>query len=95
MAVIRETQQFKIGSIGVARASQGGQIVGEAISSAANDIAGMLFKAGADRAEKAGLEAAASTDRAAIITINPKTGQPEAFSPPQGFGGITSDPTSV
>ena len=91
MAVIRETQQFKIGSIGVARASQGGQIVGEAISSAANDIAGMLFKAGADRAEKAGLEAAASTDRAAIITINPKTGQPEAFSPPQGFGGIASD----
>jgi len=91
MAVIRETQQFKIGPIGVARVSQGGQIVGQAISSAANDIAGMLFKAGAKQAEEAGLEAAASQDRAAIISIDPKTGQPEAFSPPPGFGGIASD----
>ena len=91
MAVIRETQKFRIGPIGVARASEGGQIVGQAISSAANDIAGMLYKTGAKKAEEAGLEAGTSAERASIITINPKTGEPEAFTPPPGFGGIATD----
>lgn len=91
MAVIRETEKFRIGPIGVARASEGGQIVGQAISSAANDIAGMLYKTGAKKAEEAGLEAGTSAERAAIITINPKTGEPEAFTPPPGFGGIATD----
>ncbi len=92
MAVIRETQQFKIGPIGVARVSQGGQIVGQAISSAANDIAGMLFKAGAKQAEHPGLETAPFPYPPATLAINPKTGQPEAVSPPHRLGGIASDP---
>lgn len=91
MAVIREKRQYKIGPIGVARASQGGQIVGEAVASSANQIAGTLFKVAAGQAEKAGIEAAASTARDAIISIDPSTGKPEAFNPPEGFGGIATE----
>ena len=91
MAVIREKRQYKIGPIGVARASRGGEIVGEAVASSANQVAGTLFKVAAGQAEKAGIEAAASTARDAIISIDPSTGKPEAFNPPEGFGGIATE----
>jgi hypothetical protein len=43
MAVIREQRQFKVGPIGVARASEGGRIVGEAVSQSANQFANCFF----------------------------------------------------
>lgn len=91
MAVIREQRQFKIGPIGVARASQAGQIIGEAISNSANQMADMFFREAAQRAEKKGMETGSSVDREAVITINPKTGQPEAYETPKSFGSIASD----
>jgi hypothetical protein len=91
MAVIREKRQFKIGPVGVARASEGGQIVGKAISDSANQLAGEFFKQAAFQAEKTGEEAASSIAREQITAIDPNTGKPQAFAPPQGFGQIATE----
>lgn len=91
MAVIREKRQFKIGPVGVARASEGGQIVGKAISDSANQLAGEFFKQAAFQAEKVGEEAAASIVREQVTAIDPNTGKPQAFAPPQGFGQIATE----
>ncbi len=91
MAVIREKRQFRIGTIGVARASQGGQIVGETIARSANALGDMFYKEAAQAAEKGGMEAGASADREKVITINPETGEPEAYAPPEGMGSIGAD----
>lgn len=91
MAVIREQRQFSIGPIGVARASQAGTIVGEAVSNSANSMADIFFREASVQAEKRGLEAGASQSREKILTINPNTGAPEAYEPPSAFGSIASD----
>ena len=91
MAVIREKRQFRIGTIGVARASQGSQIVGETIARSANALGDMFYKEAAQAAEKGGMEAGASADREKVITINPETGEPEAYAPPEGMGSIGAD----
>lgn len=95
MAVIREKRQFKIGTIGVARApqfgGQGQQMVARQITSAADQFADMFYREAAENAEKAGIEAGRSADRNAVITINPKTGEPEAYEPPSGFGRIAAE----
>lgn len=91
MAVIREQRQFKIGPIGIARASQGGQIIGDAIARSANELTDMFYRSAAQKAEKAGIEAGSAADREAVLTINPKTGQPEAYEVPASFGSIASD----
>jgi hypothetical protein len=91
MAVIREERQFKIGPIGVARASQGGQIVGEAIANSANQMADIFYREAAAKAEKTGLESGAAVEREKVIAIDPKTGQPEAYTPPSTFGTIATE----
>jgi hypothetical protein len=91
MAVIREQRQFKIGTIGVARASEGGRIVGQQIAQSANQFANLFYQEGLQAAEKAGTEAAQSVERERIMTINPQTGQPEAYSPPAPFGRAAAD----
>jgi hypothetical protein len=91
MAVIREQRQFKIGTIGVARASEGGRIVGQAISQSADQFANMFYQEGLQFAEKAGVEAAQSVERERVMTINPQTGQPEAYAPPAPFGRAAAD----
>ena len=91
MPIIREQAQFKIGPIGVARASESGQIVGEAIANSADQIANMFYKTAATKAEKFGQEQAMSATPDSIITINPKTGEPEAYQAPAGSGTIATD----
>ena len=91
MAVIREKRQFQIGPIGVARASQSGRVVGDAISRSANILGDMFYREAAAEAEKAGTEAAQSVDREQVITINPETGEPEAYAAPAGMGSIGTD----
>ena len=91
MAVIREKRQFKIGTIGVARASEGGRIVGDAIARSANTLGEMFYRDAAQAAEKAGLEAGASAEREKVITMNPETGEPEAYAAPTGMGSIATD----
>lgn len=89
MAVIREQRQFKIGPIGIARASEGGRIVGEAISRSADQFADLFFRRAASDAEKAGVEAGMSAED--VTTIDPKSGEPVAYDVPQGFGSIGAD----
>ena len=91
MAVIREKLQFQIGKIGVARASESGRITGQAISQGANQLSAMFYKKEAAAAEKAGAKAGASADPQEVITINPETGEPEAYAPPIGMGTIGAD----
>lgn len=91
MAIIREKKNFKIGTIGVARASEASKITGQAISQSANKIGDMLFEKAAADAQKAGIKAGASVDPQEIITINPQTGEPEAYAPPVGMGTIGAD----
>ena len=87
MAVIREKRQYKIGTIGVARASQGGKMIGDTIARSANTLSDMFYRDAAQAAEKAGVEAAS----AAIVTFNPQTGEPEEYTPPEGMGSIGAD----
>lgn len=89
--MIREKSQFKIGPIGVARASTGGKIIGDQISQSANRMAQMFFEKGAQEAEKLGLEQGAAVEREKVLTINPETGEPEAYAPPSGYGTIASE----
>lgn len=91
MAVIREKRQFGIGPIGVARVSDSGSMVADAVVQGANQISSTLFKKAAAKAEQAGKDAALSVDRADTITLNPITNEPEAFTPPEGFGGIATE----
>ena len=91
MPVIREKKNFSIGPVGVTRASEAGRITGQAITQSANQIGTMLFEKAAVDAEKAGLELGQSADREQIIAINPQTGEPEAYEPPEGMGTIAAD----
>ena len=91
MPVVREQRRFQIGNIGVARASEGGRIVGQQISQSANQIAEMLFEAGARQAQQIGEERAQAASPEAILTIDPATGAPQAFQADASFGSIATD----
>tara|TARA_R110001632_G_scaffold17412_1_gene55198 strand:- start:4585 stop:8457 length:3873 start_codon:yes stop_codon:yes gene_type:complete len=91
MPVIREKKNFSIGPVGVTRASEAGRITGQAITQSANQIGSMLFEKAAKKAEEFGLKEGASVDREQVIAINPQTGEPEAYEPPQGLGSIGAD----
>lgn len=91
MAVIREKRQFQVGQIGVARASEGGRIVGQAISQAADQFASTFYREGLQVAETTGVEAGQAAERERIMTINPQTGQPEAYAPPAPFGRVAAE----
>lgn len=91
MPVIREQKQFKIGPIGIARASEGGRVVGQALQQEGDRLANMFYQYGAEEAEKAGLEAGQAIETASLLTINPETGAPEVYEPPSGYGRIASD----
>ena len=98
MAVIREQRQFKIGPVGVARASEAGaitargkQVAANTIAQAANQLAGEFFDLGAQFAQKKGTELGMSASTEAVMTIDPKTGKPQAYKPDQFMGLIASD----
>ena len=90
MAVIRESRQFGIGKIGVARASRGGEIVGEAVARSADQLNEIFYRKAAQASEEAGLKKGAAVDREKVITINPQTGAPEAYETPEGMGSIAT-----
>lgn len=90
MAVIREKRQFQVGQIGVARASEGGRIVGQAISQSADQLADMFYRQSLQTAETAGTEAGQSVEAQKIMTINPQTGKPEAYEAPSSFGRVAA-----
>jgi len=97
MPVIRERNNFAIGPIGVARVSAGvsgsnaASAVANAVSAGANQMADMFFRQGAQAAEKAGLEQGSAITQDKVLAIDPKTGEPVAYDPPQGFGTIAQE----
>lgn len=86
MPVIREQRQFKIGTIGVARASRGGEIVGEAIANAASQWQGYFHQIAKEEAIKSGKEQALAVSKEDLTTLDPETGKPVAYRP-SGFIG--------
>lgn len=88
--VIREQNQFRVQQIGVARGDRGDDLVPGAIVRGANQLASMFFEKAAEEAQQAGTEAALSASQQSILTINPQTGEPEAYAAPEGFGGIAT-----
>jgi hypothetical protein len=90
MAVIREKRQFQVGQIGVARASEGGRIIGQAISQSADQFADMFYRQSLQTAETAGTEAGQSVEAQKIMTINPETGKPEAYEALSSFGPVAA-----
>ena len=91
MPVIKEKRQFLTQPIGVARASRGGEITGEAISRAAGQLNDIAFKFAAKDAEERGETQAKSIDAAQITGIDPSTGGPKALSNIASMGQIQSD----
>ena len=86
MAVIKQRRQFLPQNIGVVRADTG---AGEVARSAAN-LADAMIETSFDELKKQardrGIEVAEAASQASLRTINPETGEPEAFTIPQNFG---------
>ena len=91
MAVIRQRTQVFNQPVGVVRADAGAASVGEAISRAAGTMASLAFQDAADEAQKKGIELAQAVDEKKLRTINPETGKPEAYKPPETFGKIAAE----
>jgi hypothetical protein len=97
MAVVREQKRFGIGPIGVARVqapipgSNAAGTIAQAVQQSADQMADLFFREGARKAEKAGAEQAAMQPREGIMMIDPATGAPKAYQPPQGFGTIAQE----
>ena len=91
MAVKRETRQFKVGTIGVARSSRAGAIVGEAVAQSANALNEIFYKRAAENAERRGIESVGKLTDEQVLALDPATGLPEAYDAPKGFGRIASN----
>jgi len=91
MAVIREQRQFKIGPIGVARASSAGTITGQAIAQSANVFEDMFYRRGLAEAEKLGTELGKAVDLSDIKAIDPKTQKPVALNETANMGRARAD----
>jgi len=91
MAVIRQRTQVFNQPVGVVRADAGAASVGQAISRAAGTMAQLSFQEAAKDAQKKGIELAQAVEEKKLRTINPETGKPEAYTPPESFGTIAAD----
>lgn len=91
MAVIRQRTQVFNQPVGVVRADAGAASVGQAISRAAGTMAQLSFQEAAKDAQKKGIELAQAVEEKKLRTINPETGKPEAYAPPESFGTIAAD----
>jgi hypothetical protein len=86
MAIVRESAKFKIGPIGVSRASQAASIEGEAIQRNLSSLGQLAFEKASAYASEQGAEAAQMA-----TVVDPETGLPVPLEPPEGFGTIASD----
>jgi len=91
MAVKRETRQFKVGPVGVARSSRAGTIIGEAVADSANAMSDIFYKRAAENAERRGIESVGQLSDEEVLALDPATGLPEAYTAPKGFGRIASN----
>lgn len=86
MAVIREKRQYISQPIGVVKANISNNTVTETLSNVADSFIEGSFKELMKEANKAGSDAGVSVTSEQLRTINPETGQPEAFEIPPQFG---------
>lgn len=86
MAIVRESAKFKIGPIGVSRASQAASIEGEAIQRNLSSLGQLAFEKASAYASEQGAEAAQMA-----TVVDPETGLPVPLEPPEGFGTVASD----
>jgi len=91
MAVIREQRQFGVSPVRVVRADTGGQLIGQAMAQAGETFSDIMFKRAAVQAEKAGKEAALSIEAEKVVTFDPITQKPVAYTPPKPFGTIAAE----
>ena len=91
MAVKRETRQFKVGPVGVARSSRAGAIIGEAVADSANAMSDIFYKRAAENAERRGIESVGKLSDEQVLALDPATGLPQAYKAPKGFGRIASN----
>lgn len=91
MAPKKETRQFKVGTIGVARSSRAGAIIGEALADSANVMSNIFYKRAAENAERRGIESVGRLTDEEVLALDPATGLPEAYKAPKGFGRIASN----
>ena len=90
MPVIREQRQFGLSPVRVVRAETGGDIVGQAISRAADQFSSIAFREAGIAAEERGQKAAMAAERSDVVTIDPTTKLPVAYAPPKSFGTIAT-----
>jgi len=91
MAVKKETRQFKVGPIGVARSSRAGVIMGEAVADSSNVMSNIFYKRAAENAERRGIESVGKLTDQEVLALDPATGLPQAYKAPKGFGRIASN----
>lgn len=89
MAVKRETRQFKVGTIGVARSSRAGAIVGEAVAQSANAMSQIFYERAAENAKQRGIDSVAALSDEEVLTLG-EDNQPISIKPPKLFGRIAS-----
>lgn len=90
MAVIKQTTQFVNRPIGVVRASEGGQRIGQAISAGAENLANDFYREAAVIAQETGQKEAMAQSSEDIVSIDPETGNPVAYKAPDSYGSIAS-----
>jgi len=90
MAVIREKRQYLSQPIGVVKAQVGDVEGARSIGQFADTLIEGSFKTLIEDAQQAGKESGLSATSQQIRTINPETGQPEAFTIPPQFGRAAS-----
>ena len=86
MAVVRENTQFRIGKIGVSRASQAASIESESIQRNLSSLGTLAF----EKAKAYAIEVGEDAGNVATV-IDPATGLPTALIPPKGLGSIASE----
>jgi len=90
MAITRQKTQVFNQPIGVVRADDGGEKIGQAISANASRMSDLLYREAALEAEAEGQRKAGAQSSQDIITIDPTTGRPVAHRPPASFGRIAA-----
>ena len=90
MAVIREKRQYLSQPIGVVKAQVGDLEGARSIGQLADSLIEGSFKSLIEDAQQAGKEGGLSATSQQIRSINPETGQPEAFTIPPQFGRAAS-----
>lgn len=91
MPVIRRQSQVFNRPIGVVRVDSGEQQTWEKVAGIADSITQYAFGELEKNAKETGRDLAMAVNQSNLTTINPETGQPEAFKVPEGLGRVGAE----